>query len=552
MAGRRRRPAHCRPMIHRQPSLGGPGPPALRFVRHAAAHRRRRVYEPPVHRATPGRRRRGVRVAGHCSRSVDPADRRLGVPSGADRRPRGPPPRSRSRASGRRSDHRDSGAALLRAPPTGAPYQAPQFPTYQPGYAPPGYARQPGYAQPGYPQPSYQPGYAPPNYPVPRNTHHRPTYPPTRRPAVQPGRISAAVLPTKAAAPQRRGLLISGIVAGFVVLALCAGLIGYELPIAAQQLAVDKLDAAGAGIDRPTAGSGVLSDDQLFQRRSTPRAALLNGDQKGWLAAVDPARQSAVAAYKRLYPQPRPVHVRLLEAVELGLRRADRRQADVQRRCERTASSSTACTDTRATLKVTALKATARSASRAIVAPKAELLHQRAVAVGGRARCRRSSASGWSWPRPVPGRASCKRCCRSPRRRPRPPTSTRSGASPTIYVGVPGEHDRGQDVVRRRSEDVDGVAYSISPHDIEIVIMMPTRPRRGYAGPGGLNAVIQHEMGHVATLWAAPDRSHGHDSFVEGIAEYCAYTGHTQLGVVPDRRHPRLHPQPASGRRGAI
>ena len=44
------------------------------------------------------------------------------------------------------------------------------------------------------------------------------------------------------------------------------------------------------------------------------------------------------------------------------------------------------------------------------------------------------------------------------------------------------------------------------------------------AGPGKIAAVVQHEMGHAATLQGA--RYNGHDSFVEGIAEYCAYTGH--------------------------
>jgi hypothetical protein len=76
-----------------------------------------------------------------------------------------------------------------------------------------------------------------------------------------------------------------------------------------------------------------------------------------------------------------------------------------------------------------------------------------------------------------------------------------------------------------------GVAFTLAENDVEVTVAMPLAAGPS-AGPGRLAAVVQHEFGHVATLQGidpldASRYSHAdHDTLVEGIAEYCAYTGH--------------------------
>jgi hypothetical protein len=62
---------------------------------------------------------------------------------------------------------------------------------------------------------------------------------------------------------------------------------------------------------------------------------------------------------------------------------------------------------------------------------------------------------------------------------------------------------------------------------------MPEADQTRLVGAGRVAAVIGHELGHVATLQdkstradtAAAMFSGGDDDLVEGIAEYCSYTG---------------------------
>jgi hypothetical protein len=96
---------------------------------------------------------------------------------------------------------------------------------------------------------------------------------------------------------------------------------------------------------------------------------------------------------------------------------------------------------------------------------------------------------------------------------------------PSVYIVYLASHSEGKTWFDGGLRNADGVSYPIQPDDIEVTILMPDAEETQYAGPGGLNTVIQHEMGHVATLHGnSQDR--GHDSLIEGIAEYCAYTGH--------------------------
>lgn len=66
-----------------------------------------------------------------------------------------------------------------------------------------------------------------------------------------------------------------------------------------------------------------------------------------------------------------------------------------------------------------------------------------------------------------------------------------------------------------------GLAVQVSADDIQVLINVPDAadPAKG----DGLQAVIQHELGHVVTLLG--EQTLGDDSFIEGIAEYIAHAG---------------------------
>ncbi len=414
------------------------------------------------------------------------------------------------------------------------PYQPPQSPTYgAAGYPPPGYAAQQGYtAQPGYTpqpgyaaQPGYAPGYAPPGYPVPSQYAPPATYPgaPAGYPPAPPGTYPPYYPPEPPR--RRRGLLISGIIAGIVVVALCAGLIAYSVPTLLHSGSTPTPTAAGASPDS-TAGSGVVTDDDLFQRALDAQgAALLKGDQSGWLAAVDPAATSAVSAYKRLYHNLTQLHVQLWKPsssdfVELsGVKQTFSVGVNY---CFGTDS----CSGTRASLKVTALKRDGKVIFEGIAAPKASLLTNQPLpwevanltAVVGK-RVIVAASSAWSF-KLQSALATAEKAAEAA-------DKYAQWGRPTTYVVYLANSTEGKTWFDGDLKHVDGVSYTISPTDIQIVIMMPFAAEVGYAGPGGLNTVIQHEMGHVVTLWAATDRPNDHDSFIEGIAEYIAYNGHT-------------------------
>lgn len=74
-------------------------------------------------------------------------------------------------------------------------------------------------------------------------------------------------------------------------------------------------------------------------------------------------------------------------------------------------------------------------------------------------------------------------------------------------------------------KDSAGEAVSLSSTDIEVMVVLPDAANHFYTGDGGLEMVIQHEMGHVATLYN-DTQDYGYDSLIEGVAEYIAYTGH--------------------------
>jgi hypothetical protein len=78
-----------------------------------------------------------------------------------------------------------------------------------------------------------------------------------------------------------------------------------------------------------------------------------------------------------------------------------------------------------------------------------------------------------------------------------------------------------------------GYTYNLSPGDAEVTIAMSRAA--AYPWMGGVAGVVQHEFGHVATMsgldpYGSSRAMAGEDSFLEGIAELCAYDGHTSWG----------------------
>jgi hypothetical protein len=408
----------------------------------------------------------------------------------------------------------------------GPPYQNPPplgFP--QPGFPHPGFPQQ-GAFQPGFPQQ----GFPPPGFPPP------PGYPPgTYPPNTNFGQTGAPAYPPYAASgpynpnasleyyfpyqkPPKRGKTLTIIVVSVVVVLLaCVGVVGYELPRAmhSSQSAGGSTDQGGAGIN------GATLDGAL----ATQSAALLSGNEKGWLALVDANDTSAVAAYRRIYLNMRAMHVRAWTqsapggAVSLsGV--STPFDIDVSY-CLIT----TDCVDTQATLHVSARAVGGKVRIDHYVPPTAnpntnepfpwEISTLTAV-VGPRVVVAASDA--WSWDLktvlPIAEKAALNA------------DKYAAWGKPTTYTVFLASQSEGKRWFDGDLDDVDGVAYSIEPHDIEIVLMMPTANDARYSGPGRIAAVIQHEMGHAATL-QGNIRYTGHDSFVEGIAEYCAYTGHS-------------------------
>jgi hypothetical protein len=308
-----------------------------------------------------------------------------------------------------------------------------------------------------------------------------------------------------------------------VVLVACAGFVGYEVPKAAQS------HASAASPQAPsTAGTASAPSEAdmttLNGVLESQAAALVRGDEAGWLAAVDPAKHAAVTQYKRIYHNMRAMHVALWsQSSTTGYNTMSAKDEDYDIDVSYCLVVKT-CADTEETLHVSARMVKQKILIDSIDLPKADRYAEEPFpwevatlsAVTGK-RVIVAASSAWS--------SSLKRVL---------PIAERAAVAADKYAkwGLPSEYviylasaSEGKKWFDAGLSNVDGVSYSIEPHDIEIVIMMPTAQETNYSGPGGLNAVIQHEMGHVATLQG--EGFSGHDSFIEGIAEYCAYTGHT-------------------------
>lgn len=320
-------------------------------------------------------------------------------------------------------------------------------------------------------------------------------------------------------------VLLVGI--GFVVLVLvaCAGALAFGLPAlvrASRSTAQPRVsaDATPTVTGSATLGPVGVSLASVLQAQSV---ALLAGNEAAWLAPVDPKSTSAVAAYKRLYHNLRGMSVRTWQqtidddSTVTGTRKTY--EIDVVY-----CLAATTCTDTRATLHVIAQRKSGRIRFEELVPPKPNRytneplpwqVSMLTAVVGKRVVVAASSALSWrlSTALPIAERAA------------EAADAYAKWGEPSQYVVYLADRSEGKTWFNGDLVNVDGVSYTMRPHDIQIVIMLPDAADTRYAGPGGLNAVIQHEMGHVVTLFGIPSGV-GHDSFVEGVAEYISYTGH--------------------------
>ena len=251
--------------------------------------------------------------------------------------------------------------------------------------------------------------------------------------------------------------------------------------------------------------------------------ALIDGNEAGFLAAVDPTATSAVAAYKRMYANLRALHVSTFDQ-----------------------SADASFVDGRADVEIGVYYCLAYLCGEAdldvtfdVVNGKAKIVAYTAPAV---------SADDVV---PIPWQASALSVVtgtdatgtdvivaadaaeKSQLSRVLPMAERAAAAAdkyahweevPTYLVYLAGHRDAAK-WFGGILENSDGESVSLSSTDIEVMVVLPDAADKRYTGDGGLEMVIQHEMGHVATLYN-DSQDYDYDSLIEGIAEYIAYTGH--------------------------
>ncbi len=316
------------------------------------------------------------------------------------------------------------------------------------------------------------------------------------------------------ARPARRGRAVPVLVAAIVIALLAT--VGVSLGVAVARSSW----AQGHG-SLGTIGAGTVGarpDASLSSVLNAQSGALIAGDEAGFLAAVDPAATSAVGAYKRMYANLRALHVTTFDQLTETSVVDGRTDVDID------ASYCLAyqCGDAFLTAsfdivdgkpKIVAYTPPAVSADDVEPIPwQASTL---SVATGTDVIVAADAAEKSQLSRVLPMAERAAAAANSFARWSEPPT----------YLVYLADHRDAAKWFGGILEDSDGEAVSLSQTDIEVMVVLPDAADERYTGTGGLAMVIQHEMGHVATLYN-DSQNPGADSFIEGIAEYIAYTGH--------------------------
>ena len=248
------------------------------------------------------------------------------------------------------------------------------------------------------------------------------------------------------------------------------------------------------------------------------RRALIDADEAGFLAVIDPTATSAVAAYRRMYANLRALHVTTFDQSPDASFVDGRADVDI----DVSYCLVYLCGDAYLNVsfdivdgKAEIVAYTPPAVSADDVEPIPWQASALSVATGTDVIVAADAAEKSQLSRVVP---MAERAAVAANK------YARWGEPPTYLVYLADHRDAGK-WFGGILEDSDGESVSLSDTDIEVMVVLPDAADVRYTGEGGLAMVIQHEMGHVATLYNDP-QDYGYDSFVEGIAEYIAYTGH--------------------------
>jgi hypothetical protein len=371
---------------------------------------------------------------------------------------------------------------------------------------------QPGARTPStYELTSYQPnGYQPPSSAPVAGGDAWPTqrsgWPPPYPPQVLAGRR------------RRRGPAVTLLVIAIVVAVIAS--IGFA--IAASKRPGSPTVALGA-IAHASPSAPTASPRSLRSVLTAQTAALLAGDKDAFMAGVDPTATATVTAYQRLFANLRALHVTVWDQSADG----DARQLSGVSEFDVDVSYCflvTNCKDMTATMTVTA---TVRDGRAVIETYKPPATSQRfdtpipwqaatlTAVTGSRVVVAATAAEASRLHDVLPIAERAAKAADAYAKWGRPPFYLVYLAGPSdarIWFGGGLEHSTGE-------------AIGLSETDIEVMVVLPEAAESRYSGPGTLGTVLQHEMGHVATLYGDNQQT-GHDSLIEGIAEYVAYNGH--------------------------
>jgi hypothetical protein len=308
-------------------------------------------------------------------------------------------------------------------------------------------------------------------------------------------------------------LVIAIVVAFFATVSVAAARLG-----TATSTATGRLGVVAAP---PKVSADPLTLNSVLAAQST---ALIAGDENGFLAGVDPASKIVRSAYKRMYANLRALHVASWSqsAAGGGNRITGVRHFDID---VSYCLVVTTCRDMNAQLSVTAAVKGGHVVIESYVPPATSERFDEPIP------WETATLTAVTGPRVVVAAASAEKSELADalpvaeRAAAAADKFARWGKPPVYLIYLAGPSDA-KSWFGGGLEHSTGEAIGLSATDIEVMVVLPAAGQTRYAGPGRLGTVIQHEMGHVVTLYG-DDQDTGHDSFIEGIAEFIAYNGHS-------------------------
>jgi len=276
-------------------------------------------------------------------------------------------------------------------------------------------------------------------------------------------------------------------------------------------------DAVGEPTQSPpdlTTFNGVLTAQE---------AALLRGDERGWLAPVDPKAPAAIAEAKRIFHNMRAMHVTAWDQSSIGgfnpvTATKQTYEIDVSY-CLAVPS----CNNTQATLVATVQLHGGKVLIESLTAPKAN------THTNDPLPWEVATLSAVVGPRVIVAASSAESS------RLKSALSAAEGAAanadkfamwgkPEVYVVYLADHSESRQWFHADASSDLGMAITMTASDIQVLMVLPDAAEVRDAGPGGFPSVLRHEFGHVATLTGIS--SNDDDSLVEGVAEYISFAGH--------------------------